>query len=127
MQCEKCRSEAMEPRRLFRLSGCLVFAGFALIATSAIAVVFAVLFAAVGPRATRDAESAHAAQTKGEAVAALRRIPALPETVLQEFESNGRLSEDTLSRLPFEQRDRVLSVMLRYHGGRVGEGAATIM
>lgn len=124
MQCEKCASQGMEARKLFRSSGCLVVAGFGLIVCSALALGIGILSATVGPRATRDAVATHDAGATSEALAALRRIPGLPPGVVQEFEAKEAISEETLAELPFDRQSRVRDVMIAYHGQRASTGFA---
>jgi hypothetical protein len=114
----------MEPQKLFRSSGCLVAAGALLLVASLSALSFGILLGLVGPRATRERVSTLDTEAKARAVAGLRRIPELPGSVIQELESTGRVSEETMSRLPLEQRLRVHPVLSDYYGSRVSSGAA---
>ncbi len=124
MQCEKCGSTAMVPRKLFRSSGCLVVAGAVLLLASLVATGSGIVVGLVGPGATREAVSVRDSQATAKAVAALHRIPNLPDAVLTELESTGRVAEETLSGLPLEQRQRVRTVLIDYYGARVGTGVA---
>ena len=126
MHCEKCAG-TMEPRRLFRLSGCLVASGYGLLVTAVAAVLFAVLLAVVGPRATTGAAADHEARAKADAIAALRKSPGdLPAAVYEEFASGGAISDRTLSTLPFDQQSTTRSVMAEYHRKRAASGIATL-
>jgi len=113
----------MESVKRFRLSGCLVSAGFALVVTSLVALAVGLLLVAVGPKATREATTAHDARAQSAAIKALEGIPGLPHAVVQELESTGKVSEETIGRLPFDQRSRVRSIMIDYYGSRVASGA----
>ncbi len=122
MQCEKCGSSSLQPVKIFRLSGCLVAAGVALIVTSLAALAVGLVLAAVGPSATREAVSTRDARAKSEAIYALEKIPGLAGTVVQEFESERKIPEETLAQLPPEKRTRVRRVLIDYHAARVGTG-----
>ena len=126
MQCEKCGSTAMQPVKMFRLSGCLVSAGFALVVTSLAALAFGLLLVVVGPKATGDATATHSAQDQSAAIKALNGIPGLPPAVVQELEATQKVSEETIKRLPAEQQSRVRSILLDYYGSRVATGAAGV-
>jgi hypothetical protein len=123
MQCEKCGGTAMQAVKRFRMSGCLVSAGFALGMTSLIAVAAGVLLVAVGPQAARQATATHDARAHSVAIKALEGIPGLPHALVQELESTGKLSEETIGSLPLEQRSRVRTIMIDYYGSRVASGA----
>jgi len=125
MKCEKCGSSAMEAKTLFRSSGCLVVAGGVLLVTSLAALGFAVLLGLVGPGATRETVSRHDTEAKAKAVLALQRIPGLSDALIRELESTDKVSEETLSHLPLEQRQRARTVLLDYYGHRVSSGVAT--
>jgi hypothetical protein len=114
----------MEAKKLFRSSGCLVIAGAALLIASLSALGLGVLLGLVGPGATREAASRHQSEAKAKAVAALQRIPGLPGTLIEELQSTDRVSEETLSRLPLEQRQRARTVLLDYYGRGVSTGVA---
>jgi hypothetical protein len=114
----------MEPRRLFRSSGCLVVAGAVLLVASLSALSASVLLGLAGPRATRDRVSTLDTEAKAKAVAGLQRIPDLPQAVIRELESTDRVSEETVSRLPLEQRLRVRPVLGDYYASRLSSGAA---
>lgn len=125
MQCEKCGSSAMEPKRLFRSSGCLVVASAVLLVVSLSAMGLGVLLALVGPGATRGAASRHDTEARTKAVIALQRIPGISDAIIRELESTDKVSEETLSQLPLEQRQRARTVLLEYYGQRVSSGVAT--
>lgn len=125
MQCEKCGSSAMEAKKLFRSSGCLVGAGAVLLVASLSALGLGVLLGLVGPGATRETASRHNTEAKARAVVALQRIPGVREGLIRELESTGRVSEETLSRLPLDQCQRARTVLLDYYGQRVSSGVAT--
>ena len=73
MQCEKCGSSAMLPKKLFRSSGCLVVAGTVLLVASVSADRTRILIGLVGPGVTRDAVAKRDSQTMAKAPADLRR------------------------------------------------------
>jgi hypothetical protein len=114
----------MAPKKLFRSSGCLVVGGAVLLVASLTATALGVVIGLVGPGATREAVSTRDSQAKAKAVAGLQRIPDLPDALVQELESTGKVSEETLSRLPLEQRQRVRTVLIDYYGERIGSGVA---
>jgi hypothetical protein len=114
----------MLPKKIFRSSGCLVVAGTVLLVASLTALALGIVIGLVGPKATRDAVANHDRQTMTKALTDLRKIPNLPPAVAKELESNGKVSDETLSQLPTDQRQRVLSVLIDYHGGRAGSGLA---
>ncbi len=124
MQCEKCGSSAMETVKIFRLSGCLVAAGVALVVTSLAALAVGLLLAAAGPKATGEAVSSHDARAKFAAIEALQKIPQLPDAIVEELESTDKVSENTIARLPLEQRQQVRNILLDYHGARGSTGVA---
>jgi hypothetical protein len=115
----------MEAKKLFRSSGCLVIAGAVLLVASLSALGLGVLLVLVGPGATRQTASRHDTEAKTKAVVALQKIPDLPDALIRELESTGRVSEETLSLLPLEQRQRARTVLLDYYGQRVSGGVAT--
>ncbi len=123
MQCDKCGNTRVQAVKRFRMSGCLVSAGFALVVASLIAVAVGVLLVVVGPQATREATTKQDARAQSAAITALEGIPGLPDALLQELESTGKLSEETIGRLPPEQQSRVRTIMIDYYGSRVASGA----
>jgi hypothetical protein len=122
MQCEKCGSAAMAAAKRFRLSGCLVASGFALVVASLVALAVGLLFVAAAPKGVRNATAAHDARAMSSAIKALEDIPELPDAVARELESTGKVSEATIRRLPFDQQSRVRSTLIDYYGSRVASG-----
>jgi hypothetical protein len=114
----------MVPKKLFRSSGCLVVVGAVLLLASLSGTGLGVVIGLVGPGATREAASRQDSQARTKAVADLQRIPNLPDALVRELESTGKVSEETLSQLPLEQRQRVRTVLIDYYGQRVGSGVA---
>lgn len=125
MKCGTCGSDAMDRTSTFRLSGCLATAGLALVASAGLALLFGVLLAAVGPKATREASGKHESAAQAEAIEALQEIPNLPAGLIEEVRSKGKVSEETLAGLAPEQRRRVGHVMMTYHGARASSALAT--
>lgn len=123
MQCDKCGSAAMEPTKRFRLSGCLVASGFALVVLSLLALTVGLVSMIAVPKGTRQATGAADARAHDTAIKALQNISALPDAVVEELESTGKISEETVARLPFEQRSRVRTILIGYYGSRVASGA----
>jgi len=124
LHCEKCGVGTMGAAKVFRLSGCLVAAGFTLVICSLLSFLLAALLLAAGPRGTREAVERHNAQAREKAAVAVRRIPDLPPAVVTDFEEDGVLEEEAIAGLPLEQRQRVRRVMVDYHGARAATGLA---
>jgi hypothetical protein len=123
MQCEKCSSD-MARKTLFRSSGCLVAVGVALLMASLAAIGLGVAVGLVGPRATREAASASQSGAQAKALAALEAIPNLPEGLAGELKATGTVSEESLQRIPLEDRQRVRRALIDYHGSRAATGVA---
>lgn len=123
MECEKCSSD-MARKTLFRSSGCLVAVGVALLMVSLAALGLGVAVGLVGPRATREAASASQGEAEAKALAELEAIPNMPEGLAGELKATGRVSEESLARLPFEERQRARRALLDLHGSRAAAGVA---
>jgi hypothetical protein len=102
---------------------CLVASGFALLATSLVAVPLALLLAIAGAKGTSAATAAHLARAKSDAVAHLEGIAGLSPDVVAEFRRDGRIREETIAALPIEQRAPVRQVVIDY-GIAVGSTGA---
>ena len=114
MTCEKCGSDGMVKTKAFRLGGCLVAAGLALLATSLLAVPLALLLAFAGAKGTTEATSGHMDRAKAQALDRLERIDGLRPEVVAEFRQAGRIREESIQGLPPEQRAKVRDVIIEY-------------
>lgn len=124
MQCEECSAGPMQPTKSFRLSGCLVTAGFALVVSSLVAVAFGVLLAIGGTKGTAKAAREHSDRAKLDAVAKLANVPGLPPTVVSEFNRTSTVSGPTIARLPLDQQSQVRSVLIDYGIAMASMGSA---
>lgn len=125
MQCEKCAGW-MDPVKSFRLSGCLVAAGFALVVSSLLAVALGVLTAIGSTRGTATATAKAADEAKAGAVAKLGRVSGLPPAVINEFRQTATVSEPTITRLPFDQQSEVRRVLVDYGLAMASSGGASL-
>jgi len=115
----------MVPGTSFRLSGCLVASGIGVLVVSMLGLGFGLLLAVVGPGATRQASSRHDERALAAALTDLAKIPDLPEAVAEEFKRDGKVSEETLSGLSFDQRTRVRRVLADHAVSSVSSSLAT--
>lgn len=125
MQCDKCSSNTMEKKKLFRSSGCLVVVGIVLLLISLLMLIIGGFFGLLGPRVNSKSYARYNKENKAKTISSLKNIPGLPDTLIKKLESTDRVSEKTLLQLPFEKRQRVRSVLLDYYGKRLSNKAAS--
>ncbi len=114
MNCARCNSNQLEPRRIFRLSGCLVALGFFLLAFSGAAVIGGVVLTVAGTAITGVAGAEAVDKARQEAATSLKQIPDLPPSVVRDFENDGTIENSNLDKLTPDQRRRVQEIQAQY-------------
>jgi hypothetical protein len=127
MQCEKCGSGPMQPAKRFRLSGCLVAAGFALVVCSLIATALGVMVAVTGTGTTAQAIRERNEQAKADALVRLEKFPGVPAPVLAEFKQLGSVSDTTLAEVPLDERLQIRAVLVDYSAAVAATGAGGLV
>lgn len=102
-RCPTCQG-ALRPTTQRRHGGCLVVLGYPLFALGGLAVVLALLTLVGFLKNTAPTVQTYVSARQAEVVRRLEAIRGLPPSVIEEFRSTGRVSEDTLRRLPIRQR-----------------------
>jgi hypothetical protein len=115
MICVRCNSSQLEPRRVYKLSGCLVALGFMLLASSVAAVLGAIVVTVAGTGLTGAASVSAVNELKAESIEKLRKIPDLPPSVVQDFETDGNIEDRRLADLPPDTRRQVKEIERAYH------------
>src|SRR5688572_26991289 len=124
MNCQRCNSTQLEPRRVYRMSGCLVALGFGLLAFSAAAVAGGILLTVAGTALTGVAGAAAADEVRTESVRKLKSLPGVPVDVVHDFERDGKIDDRRLADLPPEQRRQIQEIETQYHLAIGGAAAA---
>jgi hypothetical protein len=111
----------MQAARLFRSSGCLLTSGFLVLAVSLGALALACVLVTVGPSSARKVAADREEQVMAKALTAFDQIHSLSPGVVAEFRRDGKVSEETLAQLPYEQRTRVGRVLADHAVSMLGE------
>ena len=127
LACEKCGQGAMEPKKLFRLSGCLVAIGYFLLTVSfgclgLSCVIGLLMLVGAGTTAT----AAVATDSTKIVIEAMQKANC-PKWSLDEVRSTGRLSEASQEGLTQNQRNAYLGTVAGVAIGRAGGVAASGM
>lgn len=124
MNCARCNSTQLEPRRIFRLSGCLVALGFFLLAYAGAAIMGGIVLTVAGTAITGVAGKEAMDKARQEGLTRLKQDPDLPPSVVRDFENDGVIDDSEMNKLTPDQRRRVQEIQAQYIVSAGGAAAA---
>jgi len=98
-----------------------VACGFLVLAVSLGALVVAIMLVMVGPGAARQVSAGREEKVMAKTLAAFERLPGLPPAVVADFKRDGKVSDETIAQLPYEQRTQVRRILADHAVAMLGE------